>query len=142
MDINKGVLMKTVLFLPLLWIIGYIVADGEFGAKVINGFEWLNVMYIIMLVFISIIMSFVTYALATGAKFNNAHFNAVGAGAGLLMWVIASAFGIFYYWITNEIAETTNAMATQWSELGSTDLIIMYIAIFVIGIFTSNNKSS
>jgi len=141
MDINKGVLMKTVLFLPLIWVIGYLVADGDFGAKVINGFEWLNVMYIIMLVFVSVIMAFVTFILAVGGSYNT-KLNAFGAGAGILMWVIASAFGIFYYWITSEIAETTNAMATQWSELGSTDLIIMYIVIFVISIFTSNSKSS
>ena len=133
--------MNTVLFLPLIWVIGYLVADGEFGAKVINGFEWLNVMYIIMLVIVSIMMAVMTFVLATGGG-QSSHINPLGAGAGILIWVIASAFGIFYYWITSEIAETTNAMATQWSELGSTDLIIMYIAIFIISIFTSRSKSS
>jgi len=133
--------MKTVLFLPLIWIIGYLVADGDFGAKVINGFEWLNTVYIVMLVFVSIIMSFVTFILATGMDYNS-RFNSFGAGAGIVMWVIASAFGMFYYWITSEISETTNAMATQWSELGSTDLIIIYIVIYCIGVFTSNSKSS
>jgi hypothetical protein len=132
--------MKTVLFLPLIWIIGYLVADGDFGAKVINGFEWLNIFYIISLVFVSIIMVFVTYILSLSGT-THSHFN-IFVGAGVLMWIISSIFGIFYYWITNEIVLTTNALATQWSDLGSTDLIIMYLIIFIIGIFTANNKST
>jgi len=130
--------MKSVLFLPLLWVIGYIVADGEFGAKVVNGFEWLNTMYIIMLVFVSMIMAFVTLALAGVGS--TARLSSIGVGVGLLMWVIASIFGVFYYWITNVIVETTNVMATQWSELGSTDLILIYIVIFIIGIVSSKSK--
>lgn len=130
--------MKTVLLLPLIWIIGYMVTDGEYGAKIINGFEWLSVAYIIMIIFDGIIMSFITFALTIGARVDK-QVGIFGAMTGLLMWVITAGIGIFYYWITNEIAINTNVMATQWSELGSTDLMFIYIIIFSIGIFTSRN---
>lgn len=130
--------MKGLFFIPLLWILGYLVADGAFGTKVINGFEWLNIMYLIMLWIIGIVSVFFTFILITaGASNIGDKVNIFITAGGTLIMFMATLFAYFYYWLTNEIIANTINLATVWAELGSTDLIIIYIAIFVLGILTS-----
>ncbi len=133
--------MKGILFLPLLWVIGYLVVDGEFGLKVINGFAWLNTLYYIMLWFISIVLGIFSIGLAFGGSSTfKTRFNGIGLGLGMLIWVFAVGMVYFYYWLTNEIMINTSAMATQWSELGSNDLIIIFVVIFIINAFATKTK--
>ena len=133
--------MKGLYFVPLLWVFGYLMGDGEFGAKIINGFEWLNTLYLIMMWLVGIMMFVMTAAMAVGGHNGlNTRINAIGAGAGALMMIVAVGFAYFYYWITDKIIMTTDVMATQWSELGSTDLIIMYIVILIIGMLSASRK--
>lgn len=136
--------MKGLYFIPLLWVFGYLMGDGEFGAKIINGFEWLNTLYLIMLWVIGIMMFVFTAFLAAAGSNNsvNRRINAVGLGMGSLMMMVALGFGYFYYWITDKIVTTTDMMATQWSELGSTDLIVIYIVIVLIGMLSASRKKS
>ena len=137
--------MRGLLFLPLLWVIGYLVNGGEFGANVINGFAWLNTFYAIMLWIVGIIAALLLFALTLGSsQMNNvdkAKTYIIG-GAGTIVMMLSVASTIFYYWLTDKIVHLTNAAATQWSELGTTDYITIYIVIVVIMMIVGGRSKS
>lgn len=137
--------MKGIVFLPLLWIIGYLLGDGEYGAKVINGFEWLNTFYLIMLWIVGMLMVFILFVITFGKGSNEvmqSRINILGASAGSLLWAVATAIVYGYYCLTNEIIMNTNALATIWGDLGSTDLIIIFIVIVVLTTISSSFRNS
>ena len=137
--------MQGLLFIPLLWVIGYLVGGGEFGANVINGFAWLNTFYAIILWLVGIISAFLLIALAFGSNQMNSVDKLktyIIGGAGTILIMISVASTIFYYWLTDKIVHLTNASATQWSELGTTNYIIIYIVLFLISAVISRNSSS
>jgi len=125
------------MFSYILLIIGFLLEGGTFGANLINGFEWVRIMYYgiaIILAFLYLFIFFMSYIVSKERSLSiKQKTTLIGIVGGSATYVIIMT--IVWIVLVNTIINMISPEANNWSDLSSNTqflIIFWFILTFVI----------
>lgn len=141
--------MGKLAFLTAVGFLGYLLGDGEFGAKLINAFEYISVLYwigffIIILINVALIVGL---GFAGQDKFKNfGNYSFVGSLGGVSLGILIAAVTLFFpvvqLWLLSNILETIDPNVLSFNDIQDKTYIYMWGILAILGSFIPSAKIS
>jgi len=139
--------MGSLVFIFGVGFLGYILGDGMFGAKLINAFEYINVLYWIGFMFLILINAAIIVGLSFAGQDKFQKFGSYsiigslgGASLGLVIAMVTLFIPILQLWILSNIPLTIDPNISSFDEIQDKTYIMAFSILAILGAFFKGTK--